>query len=79
MYSVADNVDTNSFAKNSGVYSERRPRIRNDTSFPTPSPINVSSIHCNNCDAAILDEHYHWSTCADFDLCHICIWNYLQG
>ena len=63
------------FAELAGVYDERQNAVRNNTGFPVPSPINIFSVYCNNCEGAIPDEHYHCSTCddGDFDLCQRCV------
>ena len=65
------------FAELAGVYDERQNAIRNHSGFPAPSPVNIFSVYCNNCEAAIPDEHYHCSTCddGDFDLCQSCVEN----
>ncbi|KAG0651986.1 ZZ-type zinc finger-containing [Hyphodiscus hymeniophilus] len=65
------------FAELAGVYDDRQNAIRNRTGIPVPSPINIFSVYCNNCEAAIPDEHYHCSTCddGDFDLCQGCVEN----
>jgi next-to-BRCA1 protein 1 len=65
------------FAELAGVYDDHQNAIRKHTGFPTPSPVNIFSVYCNNCESAIPDEHYHCSTCddGDFDLCQVCVEN----
>jgi next-to-BRCA1 protein 1 len=62
------------FGELCGVSQERQNSIRNNTGFPAPT-VSIFSVYCNNCDGAILDEHYHCSTCddGDFDLCPSCV------
>jgi next-to-BRCA1 protein 1 len=61
------------FAELAGAH--RQPSIRTNNGFPAPSPVNIFSVYCNSCEAAIPDEHYHCSTCddGDYDLCQKCV------
>lgn len=63
------------FAELAGVSHERQNALRNNTGAPAPSTMSIFSVYCNNCQAAIPDEHYHCSTCddGDFDLCQACV------
>ena len=65
------------FAELAGVYDERQNAISNHTGFPTPSPVNIFSVYCNECEVPIPDGHFHCSTCddGDFDLCQNCVEN----
>ncbi|RDW61006.1 hypothetical protein BP6252_12389 [Coleophoma cylindrospora] len=64
------------FAEFANVCHDRQEALRHNTGAPSPTT-GIFSVYCNNCNAAIPDEHYHCSTCddGDFDLCQSCVSN----